>query len=281
MHALEIEFPREAARDSRAVLVLHGWVDWADGSTFAGVAQQGGGLTLPHLQVKDEAGSWRTVTKDMGIPAGMPKTIVVDLSGKFLSTARAVRIVTNLCVYWDEIFLSEDIAPPPVRLTELEAGRADLRFHGFSRQISHPERKQPERFLYAVASPVAPWNPTPGRYTRYGEVAELLGEPDDRYVIMASGDELRLRFRADALPPVAPGWRRSFLLKVDGWEKDQDANTAFSESVEPLPFHAMSGYPYRPGERYPDTALHRAYLKEYNTRTALRLVEPLRGRSGE
>jgi len=281
MHALEIEFPREAARDNRAVLVLHGWVDWADGSTFAGVAQQGGGLTLPYLQVKDEAGSWRTVVKDMGIPAGMPKTIVVDLSGKFLSTARAVRIVTNLCVYWDEIFLSEDTAPPPVRLTELEAGRADLRFHGFSRQIAHPERKQPERFLYAVVSPVAPWNPTPGLYTRYGEVAELLREPDDRYVIMASGDELRLRFRADALPAVAPGWRRSFLLKVDGWEKDQDANTAFSESVEPLPFHAMSGYPYGPGERYPDTALHRAYLKQYNTRPAPRLVEPLRGRSGE
>ena len=48
----------------------------------------------------------------MGIPAGKPKTIAVDLTGKFLSASREVRIVTNLCVYWDEIFLGEESAPP-------------------------------------------------------------------------------------------------------------------------------------------------------------------------
>ena len=282
MHALELEFPREAASDGRALLVLNGWVDWADGSTFLGVAQQGrGGLILPYLQVKDAAGHWQTVIQDMGIPAGMPKTIVVDLSGRFLSAHRAVRIVTNLCVYWDEIFLSEETAAPQVRLTPLTAARAELRFHGFSRQIPHPERKQPEQFIYAAASPVPPWNPTPGLYTRYGEVRELLFAPDDRYVIMASGDELCLQFRSSALPPLPPGWKRDFLLKVDGWEKDQDANTAFSQSVEPLPFHAMSAYPYPASERYPEDAAHQAYLKQYNTRPALRLVEPLVGRRGE
>ena len=65
-------------------------------------------LVLPYLQVKDAAGQWQTVIEDMGIPAGKPKTISVDLTGKFLSDSREVRIVTNLCVYWDEIFLSED-----------------------------------------------------------------------------------------------------------------------------------------------------------------------------
>ncbi len=282
MHALELEFPPEAASGGRAVLVLHGWVDWADGSTFLGLAQQrGGGLILPYLQVKAASGQWRTVIQDLGIPAGMPKTIVVDLTGKFLSPARAVRLVTNLCLYWDEIFLSEETAAPPVRLASLEAATAELRFHGFSGQIVHPERKQPERFLYGAASPVPPWNPTPGLYTRYGEVRELLRAPDDRYVIMASGDELRLRFSAAALPPLPTGWKRDFLLLVDGWEKDQDANTAFSHSVEPLPFHAMSGYPYGPGERYPEDAAHQAYLKTYNIRPAPRLLAPLRGRTGE
>lgn len=276
MHSLELEFPREAARDGRAVLVLRGWVDWADGSTFLGVAQQGrGGLILPYLQVKDAAGRWRTVIQDMGIPAGMPKTIVVDLAGRFLSPARAIRIVTNLCVYWDEVFLSEETAAPPVRLTALEAERAELRFHGFSKLLTHPERKQPETFVYASATFTAPWNATPGLYTRYGEVGELLLEPDDRYAIMASGDELRLRFDSTRLPRLERGWKRDFLLKVDGWEKDQDANTAFSQSVEPLPFHAMSGYPYAAGERYPEDAAHAAYRREYNTRPALRLVEPL------
>ena len=74
-------------------------------------------LTFPYLQVKDAAGNWKTVVEDMGIPSGKPKTMAVDLTGKFLSDSREVRIVTNLCVYWDEIFLVEDDAPPAVRLS--------------------------------------------------------------------------------------------------------------------------------------------------------------------
>ena len=74
-------------------------------------------LTFPYLQVKDAAGNWKTVIEDMGIPSGKPKTMAVDLSGKFLSASREVRIVTNLCVYWDEIYLVESDATPPVRLT--------------------------------------------------------------------------------------------------------------------------------------------------------------------
>ena len=33
--------------------------------------------------------------------------------GQVPSASREVRIVTNLCVYWDEIFLSEDAARRP------------------------------------------------------------------------------------------------------------------------------------------------------------------------
>ena len=49
--------------------------------------------------------------------------MVVDLTGKFLSASREVRIVTNLCVYWDEIFLGEDPGAPDVVLTPIGAGR--------------------------------------------------------------------------------------------------------------------------------------------------------------
>ena len=36
------------------------------------------------------------------------------------------------------------------------------------------------------------WNPTPGHYTRYGAVRPTARrEPDDRMVIMGSGDEVR------------------------------------------------------------------------------------------
>jgi hypothetical protein len=45
--------------------------------------------------------------------------------------------------------------------------------------------------------------------------------------------------------------------------------------VEPLPFHAMSSYPYPAGEHYPNDAEREAYRKKYNTRPALELMRPL------
>ncbi len=274
-HFLELDFgPVVPSGD--AVLVLSGWVDWADGSTFLAASQEDPrGLLMPSLQVEDEAGEWRTVIEDMGIPAGKPKTIVVDLAGKFLSASRKVRIVTNLCVYWDEIFLAPEAASPPFTLAELHAADAALAFRGFSRVEIHPERKQPERFVYADLRPLSMWNPTPGHYTRYGDVRPLLGATDDRFVIMGSGDELRLSFEAAGLPPVPRGWARDFLLFVDGWAKDGDANTAHSQTVEPYPFHGMQHYPYEAPERYPDKGPLRVYQEHYNTRPALRLIRPL------
>ena len=270
MHTLELDFGR--VKGDRALLVAHGWVDWADGSTFLQVAQEGkGGLAPPKLQVRDAKGEWVTVIEDMGMPAGKPKTIAVDLSGLWKSDSRAVRIVTNLCVYWDEIFLATDFGEAAGRRTVVPLKGASLRFRGFSPSVIHPERKQPERFVYEGATPTSLWNPTPGLYTRYGEVGMLLERVDERLVVMGSGDEIRLRFDAGALPALPAGWRRDFLLKVDGWAKDRDANTWNGQSVQPLPFHKMSGYPYSKGERHPDGT----YDREFNTRPALRLLRPL------
>ena len=275
MHALDLDFGA-AARDNRAVLVLNGWVDWADGSTFLGAAQENkGGLVFPYLQVKDAQGRWKTVVADMGIPSGKPKTMAVDLTGKFLSASREVRIVTNLCVYWDEVFLIESSATPATQLTALDATSASLHFRGFSTPVIDASRRQPEQFQYSRWMPLSNWNPTPGNYTRYGDVRELVTGIDDKLVVMGSGDELILKFPTAALPPVRAGWRRDFLLLVDGWAKDADANTAFSQSVEPLPFHAMSAYPYKKNEHFPDDAEHRKYRKQYLTRPALRLIRPL------
>jgi len=273
LHKLDLDFGT-AAPANRAVLILNGWVDWADGSTFMAASQAKKDL-LPYLQVKDAAGQWKTVIEDMGIPAGKPKTISVDLTGKFLSSSREVRIVTNLCVYWDEIFLSEETGAPHVRMTDIQAESADLHFRGFSTPVIHPQRKQPEGFDYARWMPVSMWNPTKGLYTRYGDVLPLVEAIDDRLVIMGSGDELRLLFPERAAGPLPAGWKRDFLLFVDGWAKDGDANTAYSQTVEPLPFHAMSQYPYKDGEHFPDDAAHRQYRAQYNTRPALRLIRPL------
>jgi cytochrome c-type biogenesis protein CcmH/NrfG len=271
-HTLELDFG-SAAPDGRAVLLLNGWVDWPDGSTFRAAAQEvKGGLVMPYLQMQDAAGQWKTVNEDMGMPAGKPKTIAVDLH--FPSASRKLRIVTNLCVYWDEIFLSEGASTPQVRQQEVALLSADLHFRGFSQSRVHPERKQPDTFFYDSVSPSSYWNPTEGLYTRYGDVRELLGAVDDRLTILGSGDEIKLQFSAN-LAPLPAGWTRDYLLKVDGWAKDRDPNTAFSTSVEPLPFHAMSRYPYSAAEHFPDDAAHRQYRREYNTRPALRLIWPL------
>src|ERR1035437_7102715 len=272
-HTLELDFGK-AAPDGRAVLLLNGWVDWPDGSTFRAAAQAvKGGLVMPYLQMEDAAGQWKTVIEDMGMPAGKPKTMAVEL--RFPAASRKVRIVTNLCVYWDEIFLSEGASPVQVEQREIPLLSADLHFRGFSGTRVHPERKQPDIFFYDSVTANSFWNPTAGLYTRYGDVRELLREVDDRPVILGSGDEIRLQF--SAAPPPPAGWTRDFLLKVDGWAKDRDPNTAFSASVEPLPFHAMSRYPYPAGEHFPDDAEHRRYRREYNTRPALRLIRPLGG----
>ncbi len=270
-HTLELDFKTDA---TDAVLLANGWVDWPDGSTFRAASQESkGGLVMPYLQMQDAAGNWVTVNDDMGMPAGKPKTIAVPVH--FISQSRKLRIVTSLCVYWDEIFLSETAAPAEAHQQPVPLISADLHFRGFSQSVIDPQRKQPDTFLYSNVETTSYWNPTPGLYTRYGDVSELVGEVDDRLIIMGSGDELRLLFDASNLPPLPAGWTRDFLLKVDGWAKDRDPNTAYSQTVEPLPFHGMTRYPYPANEHFPDDESHRLYRKNYNTRPALRLLRPL------
>ncbi|MGH9785065.1 MAG: FG-GAP-like repeat-containing protein, partial [Terriglobia bacterium] len=119
LHILDLDFG-DAARADRAALVLSGWLDWADGSTYRAVSQESSdSLVMPYLQVQNAAGQWQTVIEDMGIPAGKPKTIVVDLTGKFLSASRKVRIVTSLSHSRDENVPPEQVDAPPAVLTHL------------------------------------------------------------------------------------------------------------------------------------------------------------------
>jgi hypothetical protein len=110
------------------------------------------------------------------------------------------------------------------------------------------------------------WLPLEGAFTRFGDVRPLLLESDDRYVIMGPGDEATVDFEARRLPALQSGWTRDFLLYTVGWVKDADLNTATGNTVDPLPFHAMTRYPYLSDESYPDDDAHRRYLEEYNTR---------------
>jgi hypothetical protein len=53
------------------------------------------------------------------------------------------------------------------------------------------------------------------------------------------------------------------------WFKDPPGNWGygFNFTVDPLPFRAMSGFPYPSTESYPSDEAHTNYLREYNTRT--------------
>ncbi len=270
---VELRFGPEAMALRRPLLVMSGWVDWADGSQFRQRSQEKGNeLVMPRIEVR-EGGRWKTLIEDSGMPAGKPKTIGVELP----RAATEMRIATNLALHWDEIALVEE-GNATLLQTEMKASGAELRFRGFSRVTLDPAREKPEFFHYADPLPQTMWNPTSGNYTRYGDASPLMDEADDRLVIMGSGDELALRFDARGLPPLREGWARSYVLAVDGWAKDSDPNTAHSQTVEPLPFQGMSRYPYGGGERFPDDEAHRRWRREYNTRPALRLTRPLRVR---
>ena len=117
----------------------------------------------------------------------------------------------------------------------------------------------------------------PGRYTREGDVRELLVRSDDMFVIAKPGDALALSFDAAAAGPLAEGWTRTFLLMADGFSKEMDINSASPDAVEPLPFHRMTQYPYPGPEHYPDTAAYRTYRDTYNTRVVVKPLPSLEG----
>lgn len=261
-HTLTLQLNKHAGR---TLLLMTGWTDYAWSSDNLAASQSGKSLQLPALQVKDKRGQWRTVIENVGIPVGRPQTIVADLTGKFLSDSREVRIVTNMRIYWDQILVDSSAGNFPTQLTRLTPSVADLRWRGFSLEHS-PDARQPMTYDYKKVSFRSPWKVMTGRYTREGDVRELLQTSDDMFVISGPGDELTLSFAADKLPPLPEGWTRTFLLYADGFSKEMDINSASPDQVGPLPFHGMSRYPYRWPERYPLTPARRKYAETYNTR---------------
>ena len=252
--------PASTDNADSVVLLLTGWTDYAFSNDNVAASQLGTAMAPPSLQVKDAKGRWQTVVKETGFPVGRPQTVVVDLTGKWLSPSRDVRIVTNMRVYWDQILVAASDTLE-TRLTRLDPVVADLRWRGFSAEQT-PDGREPYGYDYARVSMTAPWKVMAGRYTREGDVKPLLRAVDDMYVISRPGDELALAFDAGALPPLAAGWERTFLMYAHGWSKEMNPRSASPDTIGPLPFFRMSGYPYGPGEHYPRTELHREYRRK-------------------
>ncbi len=266
LHDLVLDFGGLAGMDS-VFLFLTGWIYPTDASINFALAQSPALHVVPlQVQVKDPAGQWRTVIPDLGFPAGKNKTVIADLTGKFLSADRRIRIRTNMEIYWDRAFVAATASKSPVTVTTLRPVAADLHYRGFSRMYRKGGRYGPQWYDYGDVSRERAWAPIVGSFTRYGDVLPLVDSVDDRYVIFGPGDEVALEFDSAAAPLLPPGWTRDFLIYTDAWLKDADLNTLAGGTVEPLPFHRMSRYPYGADEAFPTDALHRRFVETYNTR---------------
>jgi len=255
----------------RTILLLTGWTDYAWSSDNVAASQAGKTMTPPALQVKDESGNWRTVIADIGIPVGRPQTVTVDLTGKFLSADREVRIVTDMRVYWDQILVDTSDGNSPTQISRLDPVRADLHWRGFSDEVTL-DGHEPFGYEYQRVSFTSPWKVMTGRYTREGDVRELLLTTDDMFAICRPGDEISLSFDATTLLPLPHGWTRTFLLYADGFSKEMDINSASPDQLPPLPFHGMSRYPYKRPEHFPMTVERQRYFEKYNTRVVTSTV---------
>jgi tetratricopeptide (TPR) repeat protein len=250
-------------------LLLHGEVEYFSANSMYAASQAGVQAISPYVEALGADGKWVRVIDDMGFPAGGPRTMTADLTGKLPPGTQKIRITTNLQIYWDSILVSrtsqdqnKTLGP---RLTPVPLVRADLASHGFPLKIEGTPPGNVE-YVYEKVSATGPYTRPAGTYTRYGDVLPLLTALDDQLVVFGSGDEVRLDFDPSSLPTLPRGWVRDYFFAANGYEKDMDFYAAEGNFVAPLPFLRMGDYPYAPGESFPLDDAHVNYLLEYNTR---------------
>ena len=264
-HDLILEFENLNTTDS-LFLFLQGWLFPTDASINVNLSHSNSlGSIFPYLQIPNEKGEWKTIIKNIGFPKGKNKTMVINLTNKFINDDYRIRIRTNMQIYWDHAFIANSPYDKKINTTELKPIFADLHYRGFS-AISQKNQSNPHIPNYYSVETGQKWRDLIGRYTKYGDVLELLMESDNKYVIMNSGDEITLKFDASNLPHLPSDWTRDFLFYNDGWLKDGDLNTARGKTVQPLPFHGMVSYPEGAENKYPSDEEHNSYIEKYNTR---------------
>jgi tetratricopeptide (TPR) repeat protein len=253
------------------LLLLHGFIEYFTANSMYAAWQAGIAPVAPYVEAQLPNGSWQRIIDDMGFPAGLPRTIVVDLTGKIPAGSRRIRLVTNLQIYWDQVLVDNESnvtnasTGSRVRQTELPLINATLAFRGYPQQINGVTSGD-LNYDYKQMSRTGPFIPQRGAYTHYGNVTPLLQRIDDEYVIFGTGEDMDLEFDAAAQPALPAHWVRDYFFYANGFVKDMDFYEASPFTVNAMPFHAMSGYPYKSNEHYPDDAKHIAYQLEWNDR---------------
>ncbi|HZY72313.1 MAG TPA: hypothetical protein VFE22_04325, partial [Edaphobacter sp.] len=265
MHSLTLDLGNWSRRNPLR-LFMNGYIEYFSASSMYAAWQADLKPISPFVEAQMPDGSWKRVVNDMGFPAGLPRTMVVDLTGKLPAGVRRIRITTNLQIYWDQILV--DNGPENaknVRQTELSLSAAHLAFRGYPQQVQG-KTSGDLTYRYDRISATGPFHWQRGSYTKYGDVTPLLHQIDNQYVIFGSGEEIDAEFSAAALPPLPSHWKRDYFFYANGFVKDMDFYEASPFTVAQMPFHEMTAYPYPSSEHYPENSRTLKYELDWNDR---------------
>ncbi len=247
-------------------LFLSGFIEYFSATSMYAAWQAGLKPISPYIEAQIPDGSWKRVVDEMGFPAGLPRTITVDLTGKLPVGAQRIRITSNLQIYWDQLLVDNGPAREnDVRTTELPLSAATLGFRGYPRQVDG-ETPGDLTYYYDQVSTTGPFSRFRGSYTQYGDVTPLLTSADNRFVVFGTGEDIDAEFDTATLPPLRQGWTRDYFFYANGFVKDMDFYEAIPFTVADLPFHGMSTYPYPATQHYPDDATANEYRFNWNDR---------------
>ena len=245
-------------------LLMTGYVNYFSATSLYGAWQAGVKPISPYVEAQLADGSWRRIADDVGFPAGLERTIVVDLTGRLPARARRIRLVTNLEIYWDQVLIDNNGAAEE-RTEEAPLASATLHFRGYPTQIEGASPGDLD-YDYDRVSLTGPFQHQRGNYTRYGDVTALVNGIDDRFAIFGTGEEIAAEFDLAHLPRLQDHWKRDYFFYANGFVKDMDWWDASPFTVSQLPFHAMSKYPYPEDEKFPDDSDALDYQMNWNTR---------------
>ncbi|UWZ83786.1 FG-GAP-like repeat-containing protein [Occallatibacter riparius] len=264
MHALTLNLG-DVKAGGPLRLLMTGYVNYFSATSLYGAWQAGIKPVSPYAEAQMPDGTWQRITPgEAGFPAGLERTIVIDLTGKVPAGAQKIRLMTNLEIYWDQVLIDQS-QHAQARTTEVPVSTATLHFRGYPKQIDGASPGDLD-YDYDRVSLTGPFQHQRGNYTRFGDVTELVKGIDDRYVIFGSGEEIAARFDEAKLPVLPRGWKRDYFFYANGFVKDMDWWDASPFTVSQMPFHGMSKYPYPASESFPDENGALSYQLNWNDR---------------
>ena len=263
LHALTLDLGA-VKPDAPLRLLMTGYVNYFSATSLYGAWQAGITPISSYVEAELPDGTWQRIPGDAGFPAGLERTIVVDLSGKLPAGTRRIRLMTNLQIYWDQVLIDQS-ENASARTTDVPLVSAALQFRGYPKQIDLASPGDLD-YDYNSVSLSGPFQRERGNYTRIGEVTPLLKGVDDRFVIFGSGEEIRAEFDTSGLPALPAHWKRDYFFYANGYVKDMDWWDALPFTVAQLPFHEMKTYPYPASEEFPSDGEALDYQLNWNDR---------------